>query len=279
MSDLTSIEKRVLERELGMSDGYVLNFTDQSFADFFQDFGVEINNPKYSANGTSKAKRMRSFWQIDDNTLVLQALEIIVKHWQELQRYNSSSLAPSTAFIQILQRLREQKQVAKKVEIANSGISRDNERVFMEEAISQARLCKSELGRISPKVGAVIVKDGLIVASAYRGEVNPGEHAEFTLLEKKLKHEILTGSTLFTTLEPCIARNPPKIPCADRIIERRIGRVVIGILDPNPKITGRGFRQLQGHGIEVGIFDHDLANVIEELNREFTREQETTQSH
>ncbi|MBI3409068.1 MAG: hypothetical protein HY040_12030 [Planctomycetes bacterium] len=149
-----------------------------------------------------------------------------------------------------------------------------SERYLMELAIAEARKSKLEDPEPHPKVGAVVVKDGKVIATAHRGELALGDHAEFTALEKKLKDETLAGATVYATLEPCTRRSPDKTPCSQRLIDRRVKKVVIGVLDPNPVICGKGQRLLQKNGIEVKHFDHDLAMQLEELNREWTKVQE-----
>ncbi len=143
-------------------------------------------------------------------------------------------------------------------------------RELMQLAVELASQCVSEEGRVSPKVGAIVARDGVVLASAYRGEMKPGEHAEYTLLERKLHDIDLEGATLYSTLEPCTHRNHPKIACTDRVIARKLKRVVIGTLDPNAKIRGLGELRMQDAGIEITRFEPDLVLQLRELNREFS---------
>ena len=164
----------------------------------------------------------------------------------------------------------EQRKVAPRIKRA------DIDRVFEEMAIQEARQSIAEDERVHPRVGAVVVKNGKVVSKAHRGE-NPKCHAEFIALEGKLPDDLVPGATVYTTLEPCTTRNHPKIPCAQRLIDRRVGRVFIGILDRNPEIRGLGVRALNEAGIETQFFPRDLQNQIEELNREFIRTQKERQ--
>lgn len=155
-----------------------------------------------------------------------------------------------------------------------SGPLRFTDGELMQLAVDLARKCVGEVGKVTPKVGAVVAREGVVIGTAFRGELKPGEHAEFTLLERKLASTALAGATLFATLEPCTSRNDPKIPCANRIVERKITKVFIGALDPNPNISGRGERLLRAANIETNFFHKPFRDELEELNREFTRHQE-----
>ena len=143
----------------------------------------------------------------------------------------------------------------------------------MELAIEAARQCKGATS--DPLVGAVAVSNGQLLGTAFRGEKKAGEHAEYTLLERHLQDTPLAGATIYTTLEPCTNRNRPKVACVDRLIQRKVSRVVIGILDPNPLVSGFGYRKLRQANIIVDMFPPDLMAQLEELNRDFIHAIET----
>lgn len=150
------------------------------------------------------------------------------------------------------------------------------DRRFALMAIEEARKSAPEDERPHPKVGAVVVKNGSVLSAAHRGETAHC-HAEYIALEKKLPDDAVAGATVYTTLEPCTTRNHPKIPCAERLIERKVKCVVMGMLDTNPDIRGRGWQLLRDAGVETRMFDHDLMLQIEDLNREFSRAQKQKQ--
>jgi pyrimidine deaminase RibD-like protein len=152
----------------------------------------------------------------------------------------------------------------------------DLDRRFARLAIEEALKSVPEDERPHPKVGAVVVKDGTILSRAHRGEKEKS-HAEYVALEDKLSDDLISGSTVYTTLEPCTTRTHPKIPCAQRLIDRRVACVVIGMFDPNPTIWGRGWQRLREAGIETRVFDHDLMQICEEMNRDFARAQKENQ--
>jgi hypothetical protein len=77
---VTALELRVIEDVLGMESGYVLDFSDRSFATFFEDFGVDIGDDRYCADGLSKAKRLRRFLRTADADLVGRVLQGLLEY-------------------------------------------------------------------------------------------------------------------------------------------------------------------------------------------------------
>ena len=112
-------------------------------------------------------------------------------------------------------------------------------------------LARRGLGRTSPNpmVGAVVVKDGVRVGEGYH-LYERKDHAEVVALERA--GEDARGADLYTTLEPC-SHHGRTAPCAERIIERGIGRVFVGTLDPNPLVGGRGVTILEEAGVDVEV--------------------------
>lgn len=153
-----------------------------------------------------------------------------------------------------------------------------NPRKIMEQAIEVMNRSVAEPGddKVSPKVGAVLIKPDGKIETAYRGEYREGDHAEYTLLDRMNRKSKLDGCMLFVTLEPCAeeARNHPKMSCSERIVNARIKKVWIGIEDPDPKVDRKGIKHLIDNGVEVEMFDSDLQKKIREANKEFIKQAE-----
>ncbi len=92
MSDLTNLEKRKFERLLEMGSGYVLDFSNRTFDEFVTDIvGRNIYNSKYDAQGSSKANRLRAFWQTEPNYLVAKLLGPLLEYQKEVEDRNRIS--------------------------------------------------------------------------------------------------------------------------------------------------------------------------------------------
>ena len=147
---------------------------------------------------------------------------------------------------------------------------------YMQLAIDEMKKSISEHdNKPDPKVGAVLVKpNNKLEGLAFRGELRAGDHAEYTLIERKFRDKNLSGYTLYTTLEPCIDRNPPKQGCVFRIIDARISKVYIGHLDPDPTVSGKSVDILTEKGVEVEYFDREYEEIIRAENKKFFKEAE-----
>jgi pyrimidine deaminase RibD-like protein len=148
----------------------------------------------------------------------------------------------------------------------------------MKEAIEWAAAC-SPRGAHIPKVGAILAVDGVAIGRGRRGTGAPGDdnHAEWNAFLDVKDRLLLPKATLYTTLEPCTGdvRSEPLKSCTELILQNKIKKVFIGMLDPNQSVTGKGLWKLQDTGVEVMLFPHELAQQIRVLNIDFIRLQQS----
>ena len=134
----------------------------------------------------------------------------------------------------------------------------------MRKCLSLAEKGEHFVG-LNPLVGSVLLKNGEIIAEGYHAGFGL-PHAERDLLQKLPENMDFSGCTLVVNLEPCnhFGKTPP---CTDIIIAKQIPQVIIGALDPNPVVSGKGRERLLSHGIEVitGV----LVDECIQLNRQF----------
>lgn len=106
----------------------------------------------------------------------------------------------------------------------------------------------------NPRVGCVIVHGEVAIAEGWHAQIG-GDHAEVHALSQLDPHDVrLASSTAYVTLEPCNhhGRTPP---CSAVLIERRIRRIVVGMQDPDPRVSGSGIARLRASGAEVTVMD------------------------
>jgi diaminohydroxyphosphoribosylaminopyrimidine deaminase/5-amino-6-(5-phosphoribosylamino)uracil reductase len=131
---------------------------------------------------------------------------------------------------------------------------------FMKKVI---RLARRGLGSTSPNpvVGALIVKDDQIISSGYHKRAG-APHAEIVALSKA--GERTRGSSLYVNMEPCnhYGRTPP---CTGAILESGVRKIVVGMPDPNPHVTGGGCEFLRSKGVEVkcGVLEEECTRLNE----------------
>ena len=123
-----------------------------------------------------------------------------------------------------------------------------------EDYIRRAiRLAMTARGHVEPNpmVACVLVRDGRVIGEGFHGKFG-GPHAEpSALADCAARGHSPAGATAYVTLEPCCHTNKKTPPCAPKLIEAKVARVVIGCLDPNPQVNGNGVAMLRAAGIAV----------------------------
>ena len=142
----------------------------------------------------------------------------------------------------------------------------ENRELYMQRAIDLSQKGKGMVAP-NPMVGAVIVCNDTIIGEGYHPALGQ-QHAEVMALESVPEQDrhLIPNATMYVTLEPCshFGRTPP---CADRLIKDEIQHVVVGTLDPNPLVSGKGVARLRAAGVlvEVGC----LEDKVIAANQEF----------
>ena len=113
------------------------------------------------------------------------------------------------------------------------------------------QLAQEGIGHVAPNplVGAQLVRDDHVIGAGFHREYG-SQHAEVEAIEAAGKDVDLSDTTLYVNLEPCLHEGKTP-PCCDLIIAREIQKVVVGSLDPNPAVQGRGVARLREAGIAV----------------------------
>ncbi|MFL5329952.1 MAG: bifunctional diaminohydroxyphosphoribosylaminopyrimidine deaminase/5-amino-6-(5-phosphoribosylamino)uracil reductase RibD [Gemmataceae bacterium] len=133
---------------------------------------------------------------------------------------------------------------------------------LMREAIALAERGRGYV-EPNPMVGALIVRDGVVVGRGWHAKFG-GPHAEVVALNEAV--ERARGATLYVTLEPCCHHGKTP-PCTDAVIRAGISRVVIAMADPFPQVAGKGIQQLRDAGIQVEVGVHESDST--QLNRPY----------
>lgn len=143
----------------------------------------------------------------------------------------------------------------------SSAASRDA--AFMREALREAA---RGAGRTAPNplVGCVIVKEDQIIARGYHAKSGCAHAEAAALAQARANGHNVQGATVYVTLEPC-AHHGQTPPCAHALRDAKVQRVVAGIIDPDPRVQGRGMQILQDAGIEtlVGVLENDCRQLNE----------------
>ena len=121
----------------------------------------------------------------------------------------------------------------------------------------------------NPMVGAVLVYEDRIIGEGWHQQYG-GPHAEVNCIAsvKNDDKELIPGSTLYVSLEPC-AHHGKTPPCTDLIIQHKIKKVVIGCRDPFKEVDGKGIEKLEAAGVEVELADRLLSYECKNMNKRF----------
>ena len=232
MSSLTSLDKRIFEDLFGMSSGYVLEYSNATFAELFREcVKVDIYNSKYAFNGDSKAKRLRAFWETQTDTLVGKVLKELLDVWSyENPEPNSKEKNSYDKASKIVSRL-----------LGKSDHSENNEDAFLKQQFS--KLDVSKIG-LEPSLLPVI-------------QERLNEAQKCLKADAPLAAIFLSGSVLEGILLDVASKNPQRFNQAKSSPKDKNGKVKI--------FPEWSLAQLINTASEVGFLKLDVKKFSHEL--------------
>lgn len=135
---------------------------------------------------------------------------------------------------------------------------------FLQRCLELARL-PGAIVEPNPRVGAVVVYEGRIIGEGWHRQYG-GPHAEVNAVQSVRERDLLPHATLYVSLEPCNHHGKTP-PCTGLILQEKIPKVVVGSVDPNPKMSGQSIAFLREQGVEVEV--NPQQGPFQELNAHF----------
>lgn len=240
MSSLTDIEKRYLEKLLGMGSGYVLDYSDATYGEFFNRHRIDIHGRKYQTYGTSKAKKMRAFWESEPDALVGKVLSEMLDSYEAdcdlNNRQTESSLLEKSRGI--VSRLCGEPQSAKPAQTANDFLNH-------EFTIPNVR-------KLPIEVQAIPIIDSRLAEA--RKALTAGAHLSVILLCGSVLEAVLLGAA---QKEPAGFNRASASPKAGdgsvkRFHEWSLAQLIdvsceVGLLKPDVKKFSHGLRDFRNY--------------------------------
>lgn len=251
MAEISAFERRKLEKLLGMGGGYALDFSDRTYAEFFLDFRVDIDSVQFRVGGDSKAKRMRTFWEIAPNHTVGKVLDGLIAYGVQIDRLGDSNPMLVEDCRKIAQRLLSDQPVADIEALTAIADERDFDVVaeHVREAIEKNQP-EGALDRLHTFVNKFI----RVTCESHGITISRDKplHSGFSALHPK-QLAPCGGKTWAQPLafhreflirrEPCRSDRPSALLGVDRVDDSHQHRRLS--LAAEPQAAGRKFRQLR----------------------------------
>lgn len=143
--------------------------------------------------------------------------------------------------------------------------------LYMHQAMALAQLGDGSVNP-NPLVGALVVRDDQIIAQGFHARYGDLHAERNAFKDADLRGINCEGATMYVTLEPC-CHHGKQPPCTEAVITHKIGRIVVGLLDPNPLVAGKGLKLLESSGVVVEVIDpmSEMAKELRLQNRVFLR--------